>query len=278
LVSKKQRMINRVVLIFTFMVLTGISSTLFAASPLEMKDKNYFKGSSLGYSTPSFAYLRFVDSEYLKINPGYFWMDDIYLTILDTQLLGNDFFAKKAEGEKLYINTLYSSIIKVGGLWMWPKVKLYGDLHIGVLYTNYMKEVGAINSEIETATMLAGGFSTGVRWTPGKWQIEGQFSLGQTDKNQIANSYLEIGYQLSPKWKVGIFVERAQRTINICDDKENDECKYIMVLNYGAVFVSYNIYKKHWILFGIGGSSIDLGYENSLTKESTGGSLYLSFR
>ena len=247
-------------------------------SPLDIDHEIYFKVTQLGYATPSVTYIRFADSEFVKFNPGYFWMDDIYLTIFDTNILGNDFFSSKDRNDHIYINTLYTSIVKIGGLWEWKNLRFYAELYTGILYTNYIRELQDVNSDLKVETVGAGGAGGGLRYKYGNWTLKTEISAASTKENEIVLFAAEIFYKFSEKWMMGFTFERAQRNVNLCEDTQDPQCQYIMNLNYGALYVGWKCYKEYWLLLGFGGSNLELGYKDDLIRKTLGGSLYISFK
>ena len=102
--------------------------------------------------------------------------------------------------------------------------------------------------------------------------------MAGTISNEILTVYTDVNYRFARKWLVGAFYESAQRTVVLCEEKEDPLCKYLMRLNYGAIYIGWNCYKKHWLLIGFGASDLELGYAGDMTRKTLGGSFYLSFR
>ncbi|MBU1240394.1 hypothetical protein KJ865_11860, partial [Myxococcota bacterium] len=184
----------------------------------------------------------------------------------------------REKGDQIYINTLYTAIVTVGGLWSYKSWRFYADIHGGILYTNYIRELDNLNDDIRVETVAAGGFSLGLqyKWKNATFKIES--SVASTTDNEITTLYAEFNYRLGKNWQAGLFYERASRAVNLCEDKNDPLCKYVMQLNYGAIYLGWKFYKKHWFLFGLGASNLELGYGDAMTRKTTGSSIYLSYR
>ncbi len=260
------------------LLLCSIPSATSAKSPLDIDNDVYFKDTLLGYSTPAFTYIRFADSEFVKFNPGYFWMDDIYFTVLDTNILGNDFFSSKDKNEHIYVNTLYTSFLKVGTMWAWKDLRLYAEVHAGLLYTNYIRELEDVNNDLKVETVPVGGASGGVRYRYGDWTLKIEVTAVSTKENELFLFSGELFYKFSRNWMAGFTFEQAQRSVNLCEDTNDPQCQYIMNLNYGALYVGWKCYREYWLLLGFGSSNLELGYKDDLIRKTMGGSLYISIK
>ncbi|MBN2725402.1 MAG: hypothetical protein JXR95_15160 [Deltaproteobacteria bacterium] len=270
-------------LVITYILFSsGIS---YGASPLEMKKDNYIFSSDFGYSTPSVTFLSFEGSEYIKAHPGFLWFRNFYFSTGDVQMMGNNIFRRKDdEGneKKMYIHTLYVKVIRAGYLYRNPDrdLVLSIDLHAGVFYSNDVRELNVTEEEVVSSTRGGAGTSLGLRWTPGRYYLDILFSIAGSNGDDIIEGYVDFGYKINHRWKIGIFSEGATRGANFCDDTQEDTslCKYKLNLTYVALYGSYRFYKDWWVAFGFGTSSMDYGTDAESTKIKASPALYLSIK
>jgi hypothetical protein len=247
----------------------------YGASPFEIKKENYFN-ENFAYTTPSLTLINFEISQFLTFHPGHFWYKNFFVNTLETRIMGTNLVFKEDQDAKPYVSTLYISYLKIGYLFEWKKFRLFAAASVGIFYTNDIKELEEINSEKETFS--GGGLSGGFRWKiTEKIHMDLNYGHGKTTKDTIQNIHIEISYQISKKWKIGLFSETGTRSFTICEENVN-ECTFEYSLTYGALYGSWNGYKDYWFVFGLGGSRLNKGLKNDTTTTKGGVSIYLSIK
>ncbi len=247
------------------------------ASPLD-DEEGVLLFQNVIWTRPELVFIGFENTEYIRLGTGLFRKKPWYAGTLDLQFMGNDIFAKRDERSQPYVHTLYLTFLKVGRTWDWNDFRFFADAHGGLLYTNSFRQMSLLGVEVENRRSAGLGLTGGVRWSRGPFQADLSLGIVGFEGQSLAESRLELQYRLSRKWKIGFFSEAIARGVELCTDRQEKGCQYEMKMVFAALYASWNVRGKTWLLFGFGGTTLTLGTDAQTVRESSQPAVYLGIR